>query len=194
MLHLASTTPRSWVDRVSADLDELLLDHTHCEKKAASTALNLVFRHDATFPHLAAPLAAVAREELEHFERLLELLADRGVAFRAVTPGPYAARLLGGARSGGLARTVDTLLCAALIEARSCERMTRLAEYLPEVGLRNFYRDLLQSEARHFSLYVDMARSLPGVKDAAVEERVRELAAHEADVLANVPAAPRMHG
>ena len=177
--------------RVESSIDELLVDHAHCEKKAAATAINLVFRYDGPYPQLAAPLAALAAEELEHFQLLLRLLEQRGTAFHPVTPGPYAARLLAAARQDEPERAVDTLLCAALIEARSCERMTRLAEELADSALRDFYRSLLASEARHFTSYVDLARSLPAVD---VERRLDELATHEAVVIAAVPKQARMHG
>ena len=129
MLNLATSTAPEWVDRALANLDEILLDHAHCEKKAASTAVSLLFRYPGHAALLPA-LAALAREELVHFEAVLAQLQARGVAFRHQVPSPYAAALLKAVRPHDPERLVDTLLCMALIEARSCERMKLLADAL----------------------------------------------------------------
>jgi tRNA-(ms[2]io[6]A)-hydroxylase len=190
MLTLASATDLTWVERAVADLDEVLLDHAHCEKKAASTAVSLLFRYPGE-TRLLAPLAALAREELEHFERVLAVLARREVPFRRQVPSPYAGQLLAAARRQEPGRAVDTLLCLALIEARSCERMKLLAEALPGGELRDLYAGLLASEARHYRTYVDLAREVASEEE--VRERQAALAAHEARVLADQPRLPRMH-
>jgi tRNA-(ms[2]io[6]A)-hydroxylase len=190
MLSLAAPTDPSWASRVLARLDDLLVDHAHCEKKAASTALSLLFR----YPERAAllePLSRLAREELVHFEQVLALLRARGVPFRHQRPSPYAGRLVAAARSPEPARLLDLLLCAALIEARSCERFALLAEAVPDPALADFYRGLLASEARHHGVYVAMAREI--ATDAAVRDRLAALAAHEAAILGEMPALPRMH-
>src|SRR2546425_12832657 len=122
MLSLASTSDRAWVQRACANLDEILLDHAHCEKKAASTAVSLLFKY-AERRELLAPLARLAREELGHFEEVLGHLAARGIAMRHQRPSPYAGDLMRAIRAREPDRLVDTLLCAALIETRSCERM-----------------------------------------------------------------------
>lgn len=171
-------------------IDAVLLDHAHLEKKAASTALTLLFR----YPHHAAlqrPLSELAREELRHFEAVLGHLAQRGVRFGPSRPSPYAERLSRAVRKGEPERLIDTLLVAALIEARSCERMQYLAEALPEGPLAAFYGGLLRSEARHHALYVDLAAELCGAEP--VRLRLAELAAHEAEVAQACPAEPRLH-
>lgn len=190
MLNLASASDPAWVERALLEIDEVLLDHAHCEKKAASTAVSLLFRYPEQ-SRLLAPLAALAREELEHFERVLEALARRDVPFRRQAPSPYAGQLLAAVRREEPGRAVDTLLCLALIEARSCERMKLLAEALPAGELRELYASLLASEARHHRTYVDLAREL--ASDGEVRERHAALAAHEAHVLAQQPRIPRMH-
>ncbi len=190
MLRLVSSTPTSWVARMEANLSDFLLDHAHCEKKAASTALSLIFRYpDQTA--LIRPLTEVAREELEHFERLLDLIEARGDHFRRLSPSPYAGRLLSKIRAGEIDKLVDTLLCCALIEARSCERMTLLSEHLACPDLRAFYSDLLESEARHFTLYVGLARSIRPTAD--VSQRLDELSKWESEVILSAPLVPRMH-
>ena len=190
MLKLASETPAAWTVRALAALDEVLLDHAHCEKKAAGVALTLLFQYPerASFQ---APLAALAREELAHFEAMLALLAQRGIAFRRQRPSAYAGRLRTAVSAREPARLVDTLLCSALIEARSCERLGLLADALPDAALARFYASLRAAEALHHGVYVELACEV-APRDA-VAARLAELAAHEADVLAGAHE-PRLHG
>ena len=190
MLNLAAATGPGWLERALRDLDAVLLDHAHAEKKAASTALTLVFRYPE-HPQLAAPLSRLAREELGHFESVLAHLERRGVAFARQRPSPYAGRLQAEARSFEPARLVDTLLCAALIEARSCERFGLLADAVPDPELAELYRELRASEARHHGAYVELAETVESRED--VRERLGELARHEARVLAEAPPWPRLH-
>ena len=190
MLRLASKTDPNWVQSVESNLPDLLLDHAHCEKKAASTAISLIFRYPE-FTEMLKPLSEIAREELEHFELMLDLLQQRGETFRKLSPSPYAGRLLTKIRTKETERLIDTLLCCALIEARSCERMTLLAQHLSCSELRKFYAELLESEARHFTIYVKLARAL--ASEDEVSRRLDELAKWEAEVISTAPAVPRMH-
>ena len=184
MLNLASKTERAWVDRASRQMAEVLVDHAHCEKKAASTAVSLLFR----YPHIEAlqiPLARLAREELAHFETVLGHLDRLGIPFQRQKPSPYAGQLLTAVRPREPERLLDTLLCLALIEARSCERMQLLAENLPDVELRELYHGLLASEARHHRSYVSLAEKI--AEKQLVRDRLATLAEHEAAVLAQMP-------
>lgn len=190
MLHLAAPTRPTWLPEALDHLDLILVDHAHCEKKAASTAVNLIFRYIER-PQLMAPLSALAREELEHFELLLGVLTSRGIPFVRLEPSPYAARLLSAVRKGEPHRLLDTLLCCSLIEARSCERMKILAEGLPDPALAQMYGSLLASEARHHHGYVEQCIEMFG-RDT-VWPRLKELAAHEAAVLAQPSPAVRLH-
>ena len=190
VLGLASATGPDWIARALAHLDEILVDHAHCEKKAASTAVSLLFKYPEAEP-LLVPLAQLAREELLHFEAVLGQLTARGIAFRHQMPSPYAARLRTAVRPAEPAALVDTLLCAALIEARSCERMRLLAEALGASPVGDLYRSLLASEARHHRCYVELAERLAPEPD--VRARLGTLAAHEAAVLAAVPPLARLH-
>jgi tRNA-(ms[2]io[6]A)-hydroxylase len=190
MLYLASSTPAAWALRVAGSLDERRVDHAHCEKKAAGTALRLLVSYPGK-AILQAPLAALAREELAHFEEVLAVLAERGVAMRPLRPAPYAGRLRAGVRRGEPERLVDLLLCCALIEARSCERFGVLAERVPEPRLARLWGGLHEAEARHHRLYVDLAAEL--LPRAAVRARLAGLAAHEAQVLASAPPLARLH-
>jgi tRNA-(ms[2]io[6]A)-hydroxylase len=188
VLNLASVSDSAWLDRALAGLDEVLLDHAHAEKKAASTALSLVFRYPER-PELARPLSELAREELRHFEAVLGQLDRRGLRFRRQRPSPYAGRLQEAVRAHEPARLVDTLLCCALIEARSCERFQLLAAAMDDSVLAEFYEALLAAEARHHGLYVELARGV----DPDAPDRLKQLAIYEAKVLAEAPPWPRLH-
>jgi tRNA-(ms[2]io[6]A)-hydroxylase len=190
MLHLKCDTPQRWLAQVDADLPSILIDHAHCEKKAAGTAVQLLFRYPQ-HAELLAPLSKLAREELVHFEQLLALLAERGLRFSRHRPSPYAGRLRERERTGEPERLQDTLLCCALIEARSCERFGLLAEAAEDPALAGFYRRLLDAEARHHGIYLSLAHSL--APQAEVEARLRELAEHEAAVLAEARFSGHLH-
>jgi tRNA-(ms[2]io[6]A)-hydroxylase len=186
---VAPTDPR-WTGRALGDLDALLIDHAHCEKKAAGMAVQLLFRYPE-HGFLQGPLSRLAREELAHFEEVLRVLERRGVAFRRQKPSPYAGRLRAAVREVEPGHLVDTLLCCALIEARSCERFQILADVVGDPELALFYRGLLAAEARHHRVYVELAAALDGRE--TVRARLGELARHEAAVLAEAPDAARMH-
>lgn len=196
MLHLAAPTSPSWGTYVLDNLGDVLLDHAHCEKKAASTAINLIFRYPDT-PALMLPLSRLAREELAHFELVIEHLRRRGLEFERQRPSTYASRLVEIVRKEEPHRMLDMLLCCAMIEARSCERMQHVASALETAGnepeLAQLYRGLLASEARHHAGYVELARGLALVGDTEFDARLREVAIHEADVIASAPVEPRLH-
>ena len=202
MLHLRSQTEDDWDAWALDHLDEILLDHAHCEKKAASTAINLIFRY-THYPTLVEPLSRLAREELEHFEEVLGHLRRRRVNFERLQPSPYAARLMEACRKAEPERLIDTLLCCSMIEARSCERMQRVHIALDarcsegaadaDPALAELYRSLLASEARHHRTYVGLARELELVSEAELRRRLDELAEHEAQVVADAPADARLH-
>jgi tRNA-(ms[2]io[6]A)-hydroxylase len=190
VLRLASRTDPAWTALALERLDDVLLDHAHCEKKAAGGALRLLFQYpDARA--LQEPLAALAREELEHFERTLAELQRRGVEFRRQKPSAYGGRLRTLVRGREPERLVDLLLVSALIEARSCERMQRLAEAIEEPQLAGFYADLLACEARHHQVYVDLA--CESADSQVVARRLAELAPAEAAILREPAPFVRMH-
>lgn len=188
MLHLASNSSPQWLARARAHLDEVLIDHAHCEKKAAAAAVKLLF----SYPHhrfLQEALAELAREELEHFEQVLAHLDARAIRYRSIRPSPYGVALHALTRRDEPARLVDLLLISALIEARSCERFRLLASDLRDPAsegegdeaLGRFYEALLASEARHHGVYLDLAAKL--VSRAELEARLLELAAAEAEIV-----------
>ena len=178
---LLAPTPHAWVEEALRRVPQLLIDHANCEKKAASSALALMFAYPEDRA-LCLAMARLAREELRHFEQVLRALDAVGVAFTRQRPGRYAQQLRGALRTAEPGRKVDLLLAGALIEARSAERFALLAPRLaPPLG--RLYGDLGNAEARHFALYLDFARnSAP----ATWRERLAALAAREAE-LATAP-------
>ena len=190
MLHLKSETSPRWLAQVDADLESILIDHAHCEKKAAGTALNLIF-HYVDNTDLCREMASIVNEELEHFQLVLDLLARRGIRFRRLKPSSYGRELNDLVRKQEPQRAVDRLLVAGLIEARSCERFYALAEHVKDAELAEFYRSLFESEARHHTTYTRLA------KDFAPEEvvlaRLEELATAEAVIIDRGTDPPRMH-
>jgi tRNA-(ms[2]io[6]A)-hydroxylase len=177
---LQARTAAAWFDLAVRRTDELLLDHANCEKKAASTALALMFAYPEDF-ELAGRMSRLAREELRHFELVQQQLAGLGVRFRRLSPSRYAEGLRRVLRRDEPGRRVDLLLCGALIEARSYERFTGLVERLP-APLAAFYGSLAASEARHAGLYQRLA-----ARDGEpVAARLADLAAVEAE-LATAP-------
>lgn len=158
-------TPQAWVDWALANPDILLVDHANCEKKAASTALNLMYRY-VGHHRLLTRLSRLAREELRHFEQVIALMKARGVDYPQLSAARYAGQLRQGVRSHEPARLIDTLLVGAIIEARSCERFAALVPVLDE-ELAAFYASLLKSESRHFMDYLKLAEELGSREEVA---------------------------
>lgn len=190
---LAAPTSERWLEMAISRPDLVLIDHAHCERKAAGAALQLMFRYPAE-PGLAERLSPLAREELEHFELVLELLRRRGEVLRPLPAPAYGARLSQAVRREEPDRMLDSYLVAGLIEARSHERMALLASHSPEPQLQDLYGTLLASEARHFGLYWLLAEERFG-REATVA-RLQQLAVVELEALAGEIARPedvRMH-
>jgi tRNA-(ms[2]io[6]A)-hydroxylase len=190
VLNLTTPTDPGWVVKALAELDEVLLDHAHCERKAAGMALKLMFRYP-DLPFLHDPLSRLAREELAHYEEVLRVLESRGGSMRRQRPSPYAGRLYHCVRSAEPERLIDTLLVCALIEARSCERFKILADAVDDPGLRSLYTGLLACEARHHGSYVELAQRVG--EEESVRVRLAELSEREAEILADPPSMVRMH-
>jgi tRNA-(ms[2]io[6]A)-hydroxylase len=188
---LKAPTPRAWFAAAPDHLDELLLDHANCEKKAASTALALIFAYPDDFL-LARQLSRLAREELRHFEQVQKHLESAGIPYRRLRPSRYAEGLRAAVSSAEPARRLDLLLCGALIEARSCERFEGLVPCLHE-PLSGFYRGLQESEARHFTLYLGFAKRHAAAQDLDLDSRLSALADVEADLATAPDTAFRFH-
>jgi tRNA-(ms[2]io[6]A)-hydroxylase len=190
MLNLQASTPPRWLDQVSTHLDELLIDHAHCEKKAAGVAMNLLFAY-VDRVELVRAMSNIVQEELSHFHQVLDLLERRGIRFRKLPASQYAARLHALAGKQEPMRAVDRLLIAALIEARSCERFGLLRDHLPDRELADFFGSLFESEARHHSTYVKLAKLF--APEEKVAARFNELAKAEALIIQEGEQIPRMH-
>jgi tRNA-(ms[2]io[6]A)-hydroxylase len=189
---LAAPTPAAWVDAACVHWRELLLDHANCEKKAASSALALIFAYPED-QALASALARLAREELRHFEQVSQLMRRLHVDFERQRPGRYAGGLRAALRRHEPGRKLDLLLAGALIEARSCERFALLSPRLP-APLGAFYEALGRSEARHFELYLRLGRDAAGAGGAAlVDERLSMLSAVEAELITSGDEQLRFH-
>lgn len=190
MLSLHSTTPDRWLHQVEANLEELLIDHAHCERKAAACALGLIGYYVEDV-ELAREMTEIVREELEHYHLVIDLLTRRGMTFRRIHPSTYGSKLHALIRRDEPHRAVDRLIVAGLIEARSCERFGLLRDRLADRELAEFFGSLFESEARHHSTYVQLARKY--TDEASLKQRLHELAAAEAEILATGDDFPRMH-
>ncbi len=186
---LAAATPREWVDAAVADLPTLLVDHANCEKKAASTAMALIFAYPED-RSLAVALSRLAREELKHFEQVERLMKKLDVQYVRMKPGRYASELRKLVRTHEPKRKLDLMIVHALIEARSCERFRLLSKHLP-TEVRELYAALERSEARHFELYLDFAQREFDAEE--IETRLALISAREAELATSPDTELRFH-
>jgi tRNA-(ms[2]io[6]A)-hydroxylase len=190
MLHLQSTSNQRWLAQVDQALDEILIDHAHCEYKAAATAMNLLGAYIER-EELCREMTTIIAEELDHFHQVLALLNRRNIPFRRLRPGNYGSALNALVRPHEPDRAVDRLLIAGLIEARSCERFDLLRQHVQDRELADFYGSLFESEARHHTTYVRLAKQFRD--DSSVRQRLQELAIEEAAIIDQGSPFPRMH-
>jgi tRNA-(ms[2]io[6]A)-hydroxylase len=186
---LKAATPPAWVETAVANLPTLLVDHANCEKKAASTAMALIFAYPEDRA-LAVALSRLAREELKHFEQVERLMKKLGVTHVRMKPGRYASELRKLVRTHEPKRKLDLMLVHALIEARSCERFQLLAKHLP-AEVRELYAQLERSEARHFEMYLDFAAREFDAREIA--ERLELISARESELATSPDRDVRFH-
>ena len=169
MLLWREKIPADWLPKILGHLPEILVDHAHLERKAATTALNLEKYRDL-FPRVRE-LNAIAIEELQHFELVLDLLKKRGIEFGQPFPSPWISGLMRGIRKGTRQQVIDHLICCSLIEGRSCEKFQILGRALADVDaeLAQFYVSLVESEGNHYAAYILMARA---IDDAETDRRL----------------------
>ena len=185
---LLCKTPQAWIDEALKSQDIMLIDHAHCEKKAASTALTMMYRYVEQY-ELLQKLSRLAREELHHFEMVLKIMHSRGVKYKHLSPARYAEGLPCHIRNAEPDRLIDTLILGALIEARSCERFASLIPHLdPE--LSEFYASLLKSEARHFKDYLSFAQN---ISNEPIENRIELFKNIEMDLIQTPDTLFRFH-
>ncbi|APA82717.1 tRNA-(ms[2]io[6]A)-hydroxylase [Francisella tularensis] len=158
---LLCETPKQWIHKALANVELMLIDHAHCEMKAASSAMTYIYKHPDKYD-LVTRMSKIAREELVHFEQVMRILKKRDIEYRAITASRYASQLIKAARTDKEGRFIDALIIGAYIEARSCERFAKIAPFLDE-ELQKFYNGLLESEKRHFTIYLHFAEKYSSV-------------------------------
>jgi tRNA 2-(methylsulfanyl)-N6-isopentenyladenosine37 hydroxylase len=188
---LRAATPSAWVEQACRLSDLLLIDHANCEKKAASTALSLMFAY-AEDLDLAGRMSRLAREELRHYEQVAKLMHALQVVPRRLAPGRYAARMRKLVATHEPQREVDLMICGAFIEARSCERFAALGESIaaPLCGL---FRGLHQAEARHYRVYMGLAERAAARTGIDLQARIEAFAALEAQLITSPDTEFRFH-
>jgi tRNA 2-(methylsulfanyl)-N6-isopentenyladenosine37 hydroxylase len=191
-INLRVPTPESWLPQALEQFDLVLIDHAHCEKKAAANALSLLQSYP-DIKGLPAQMARLAREESAHLARVLALMEERGLTLTRDGGDPYAQKLQELIRTPFKARQLDRLLVAGIIEARSCERLGLLATGLSHVNLKlaSFYKELAQSEDGHQSLFYRLAGEIETT--AIIDERLSQLLDSEAELLRTLPVRPAIH-
>ncbi len=164
---LACETPQQWVEAALSQPEIMLIDHCNCEKKAANTAISLIFKYTER-QQLLMKMSKLAREELRHFEQVLQLMKKRNIKYVDLSASRYASKLFKHCRKTEPESLVDRLIVGAFIEARSCERFAKIAPHLDQ-ELEKFYLSLLKSESRHFRDYLNLAQDY---SDEPIENRV----------------------
>ncbi len=192
MLGLKTASNSEWVTIAAANLEQILIDHAHCEKKAAANGMAMIARYPDR-DQLVREMIALIKEETEHFEFIFEELQRRGVSLTRDRGDRYVQELSGHVNKNEPRRMLDFLLVAALIEARSCERFSLLSkcEDIP-ADLRTLYHELLASEAGHYRAFTDLARAYFPREE--VQQRLDELLDIEAAIVRQLPSEPTMHG
>lgn len=191
MLCLTCASNPEWIAVATANPDLILIDHAHCERKAAAFAITMTSRYPDRH-RLVREMIALAIEELEHFALVMTELETRGLVLTSDSGNAYAQGLHSNIRSTEPDRLLDFLVVGAFIEARSCERFSLLAEHAPTKELRTLYRNLLASEAGHYRAYTDLAREYVPASD--VKQRLVEFSKIEADIVKGLTNQPTMHG
>jgi tRNA-(ms[2]io[6]A)-hydroxylase len=193
MLGLKLATDPRWVNIVESNIDEILTDHAWCEQKAATNALSLIV-NNPNYTKMVSALIEIAKEELEHFEQVHNLIKERGGALGLERKDDYVNELYKFMQKGGSRKSsmVDRLLFSAMIEARSCERFKVLSENIKDKVLSKFYRDLMVSEAGHYTTFIGFAREYGEGID--IDKRWKEWLDYEATIIANYGKKETVHG
>ncbi len=191
MLGLHNTTSEQWIEAANRDPASILVDHAHCEKKAATMAISLLNRYPEK-SELVEQMAELAEEEMGHFRQVLREMTARGIALTRDSGDRYAQQLHANIRTQEPFRLLDSLIVSSLIEARSCERFQLLSKSVEDEGLRKFYRSLLESEARHRTVFLALARLYFPYTE--VTKRLDELEDTEASIVQGLQHEPIMHG
>ena len=186
---LRVSTPNSWLQHASTNIPLLLVDHAHCERKAAATAINFMSKYPEK-AELVAIMSPLAREELLHFEKVMHIMKQKGISYGPLQPSNYATKLHKLiTKRDGIERLCDQLIIGAIIEARSCERFNAIIPFLNDLELAKFYKTLIKSEARHFQDYLYLANLYGG----SIDERLDRFLTVENDFISNHDTVFRFH-
>jgi tRNA-(ms[2]io[6]A)-hydroxylase len=188
---LRAPTPATWIAQACALPDVLLIDHANCEKKAASTALSLMFAYAEDLA-LAGKMSRLAREELRHYEQVAKMIGILKVVPQRLAPGRYAARMRRLVSTSEPQREVDLMICGAFIESRSCERFAALGAAIG-APLRDFFRGLHEAEARHYKVYLSLAERAAARAGVNLQQRIAAFAALEAQLITSPDPVFRFH-
>jgi tRNA-(ms[2]io[6]A)-hydroxylase len=193
MLGLKLPTDPRWVNIVEKNIEEILTDHAYCEQKAASNAISTIVRYPE-YDDVVEEMVRISREEMEHFGMVHNELRKRGLSLGRERKDPYVHDLASFIKQGGSKEQqfVDKMLFAAMIEARSCERFRLLSENISDEGLRDFYYELMASEAEHYATFIGFARKYGTGVD--VEKRWQEFLDFEATLMDKYGKKETMHG
>ncbi len=185
---LLCETPDQWIYKALANIELMLVDHAHCEMKAASSAMTYIYRHPDKY-ELVTRMSKIAREELVHFEQVMRIMKKRDIQYKAISASRYASQLIKAARTDKEGRFIDALIIGAYIEARSCERFAKVAPYL-DSELQKFYNGLLESEKRHFTIYLHFAEKYSSTDIGKDIKRISEI---EKDLILSSDSEFRFH-
>ncbi len=191
MLCLKCETNPEWIKTAIDNLTDVMIDHAHCEKKAAATGMSLLSTYSEK-TEISLEMSDLVEEEINHYRSVVKILSGKGIILTKDAGDPYAKELLSNLRTHEPARLLDRLLTAGIIEARSCERLQLLAKHIEDTNLRKFYDDLSASEAGHYMTFVKLAKLY--FDEAEVKSRLDELTEIESKIVRALPNIPTMHG
>lgn len=191
MLCLKINSKPEWIENAVKNTESILIDHAHCEKKAAGTGMSLISSYPEKF-EISMTMSDLIEEEVSHFRSVVKLLNEKGISLAKDKGDPYAKELLSHVRTYEPKRMLDRLLTAGIIEARSCERLQLLGKYFEDEELKKFYTDLSASEAGHYVTFIKLAKLY--FDEEEVKDRLNELAEIEKQIVLSLPNNPTVHG
>lgn len=191
MLCLKGKTNKKWIKAAKSDLNSVLIDHAHCEKKAAATGMSLLSRY-TTYHDICIAMSELVEEEMEHYRSVVQIMTEMGITMTPDKGDEYVNKLLKHVRKNEPEKMLDRLLTAGLIEARSCERLKILGENLEDPMLSKFYTDLSASEAGHYMTFIKLAQNY--FPEETVKQRLDELTELEQKIIESLPNIPLIHG
>ncbi len=191
MLCLKNSTKEGWIKTALSNLEAVIMDHAHCEKKAAGTGMSLLSSYPE-YTEISLTMSDLIEEEIGHYRSVVQILNSKGITLGKDKGDPYVKELMTHLRTSEPGRILDRLIVSGLIEARSCERLQLLGENIPDEELKNFYKELAASEAGHYVTFIKLAKLYYDEKE--VQTRLDELSTIEAKIIEQLPNHPSIHG